>query len=137
MLVQVGTCSETTLLVSHEAAQLSVLLLLSHAIEPHHEKIIIFHMRKQRRRSADQRLCFRYRRVFPFLYFLNLKFVASSLLCAYSSVCVGPVQKPHCWVLMWWLICTADVCSFLDHAYQYWSRFGIDQTSLLYLVHLS
>ena len=28
--------------------------------EPHHEKSNILHMRKQRRRSANQRLCFRY-----------------------------------------------------------------------------
>ena len=33
-----------------------------------------------------------------FLYFLNPKFpVSSHLLCLYSSFCVGPVQKPHCW----------------------------------------
>ena len=32
------------------------------------------------------------------IYFLNLKFPASShLLCLYSSVCVGPVRRPHCW----------------------------------------
>ena len=32
------------------------------------------------------------------LYFLNPKFQASSqLLCLYSSVCVEPVWKPHCW----------------------------------------
>ena len=32
------------------------------------------------------------------LYFLHQKFPASShLLCLYSSVCVGPVRKPHCW----------------------------------------
>ena len=33
-----------------------------------------------------------------FLFFLNPKFQASSLLlCLYSSVCVRPGQKPHCW----------------------------------------
>ena len=33
-----------------------------------------------------------------FLYFLNPKLPASScLLCSYSSVCVRPVRKPHCW----------------------------------------
>ena len=32
------------------------------------------------------------------LYFLNAKFQASSHLpCLYSSVCVKPVRKPHCW----------------------------------------
>ena len=36
-------------------------------------------------------------RIVHFLYFLNLKFQASNhLLCLYSSVCVGPVRKPHC-----------------------------------------
>ena len=30
--------------------------------------------------------------------FLHLKFpVSSQLLCLYSSVCVAPVRKPHCW----------------------------------------
>ena len=33
-----------------------------------------------------------------FFYFLNAKFPASShVLCLYSSVCVRPVKKPHCW----------------------------------------
>ena len=41
--------------------------------------------------EADQRLCFT-TRIVEFLYFLNLKFPA-----LYSSVCVGPVRKPHCW----------------------------------------
>ena len=37
-------------------------------------------------------------RIVLFLYFLNPKFQASThLLCLYSLVCVGPVQKPHCW----------------------------------------
>ena len=32
------------------------------------------------------------------LFFLNPKPQASShLLCLYSSVCVRPVRKPHCW----------------------------------------
>ena len=31
-------------------------------------------------------------------FFLNPKFQASSLLlCLYSSVCIRPVLKPHCW----------------------------------------
>ena len=34
------------------------------------------------------------------LFFLNPNFPASShLLCLYSSVCVGPVRKLHCWLL--------------------------------------
>ena len=37
-------------------------------------------------------------RIVQFLFFLNPKFQASSLLlCLYRPVCVGPVQKPHCW----------------------------------------
>ena len=36
-------------------------------------------------------------RLVQFLYFLNPKFPASShLLCLYSFICVGSVQKPHC-----------------------------------------
>ena len=47
-------------------------------------------------READQRLCFRYS--VQFLFFLNLKFLASSsFMCLYRLVCVGPVRKPHCW----------------------------------------
>ena len=46
--------------------------------------------------EADQRLCFHF--TVQFLYFLNPTFLASSrLLCLYSSVCVGPVWKLHCW----------------------------------------
>ena len=37
-------------------------------------------------------------RVVQFLFYLNLKFQASSsFLCLYRSVCVRPVRKPHCW----------------------------------------
>ena len=47
--------------------------------------------------EADQRLCFRYSdSTIPLLS--RSKFpVSSHLLCLYSPVCVGPVQKPHCW----------------------------------------
>ena len=48
-------------------------------------------------RESDQRLCFRYldstmlllskTKIFPF---------SSHLLCLYSLICVGSVQKPHC-----------------------------------------
>ena len=38
-------------------------------------------------------------RIVQSLFFLSPKFHASShLLCLYSSVCVRPVQKPHCWL---------------------------------------
>ena len=37
-------------------------------------------------------------RIVQFLFFSNPKFQASShLLCLYSSVCVRPGPKPHCW----------------------------------------
>ena len=43
--------------------------------------------------TADQLLCFRYKD-----NTINPKFQASShLLCLYSSVCIGPVRKPHGW----------------------------------------
>ena len=48
-------------------------------------------------READQ--CFVFAtRIVQFLYFINPKFQASSLLLGlYRSVCVGPGRKPHCW----------------------------------------
>ena len=47
--------------------------------------------------EAYHRLCFRYMdSTIPLLS--NFKFpVSRHLLCLYSLVCVGPVQKPHCW----------------------------------------
>ena len=46
--------------------------------------------------EADQCLYFHY--TVRYLYFLNPKFPFSSHgLCLYSSVCIGPVRKPHCW----------------------------------------
>ena len=46
-------------------------------------------------RKADQRLCFRYKDS-QSLYFLNLKFQASSYpLWLHSAVCVGPGRKPR------------------------------------------
>ena len=46
-------------------------------------------------READQRLSFRYTDS-TILYFLNLKFQASShLLWSHSRVCVGPGWKPQ------------------------------------------
>ena len=37
-------------------------------------------------------------RIVQFLFYLNLKFQASSsFLGLYRPVCVGPVRKPHCW----------------------------------------
>ena len=47
--------------------------------------------------EADHALVFA-TRIVQFLYFPNPKFpVSSHLLCLYSPVCVGRVQKPHCW----------------------------------------
>ena len=38
------------------------------------------------------------KRIVQSLFYLYPKFQASSIfLCLCSSVCVGPVQKPHCW----------------------------------------
>ena len=49
--------------------------------------------------KADQHLCFCY--IVQFLYFLFQKFPASShLICLYGPVCVTPVQKPHCFLMM-------------------------------------
>ena len=48
-------------------------------------------------READQRLCFRYLDSTMLLLSIKPKFPFSShLLCLYSLVCVGSVQKPHC-----------------------------------------
>ena len=48
-------------------------------------------------READHAFVFA-TRIEHFLFYLNLKFQASSLLLSLdSSVCVGPVRKPHCW----------------------------------------
>ena len=62
------------------------------------------HMRKQRPRSASRvtaKLISAFvfaTRIVHFLFFLNPKFQASSLLLRlYSLICVGPVRKPHCW----------------------------------------
>ena len=38
-------------------------------------------------------------RIVQFLHFLNPKFpVSSHFQCLYTSVCVGPIRKPHCWL---------------------------------------
>ena len=48
-------------------------------------------------------------RIVQFLLYLIPKFQASSLLlCLYSSDCVGPGQKPHCWF-------SHDVAHILSH----------------------
>ena len=69
--------------------------------EPRHVKINIKHMRNKDEdhlrghHEADQHLCFHYMDSTLSLLF---KFeISSHLLCLYSSVCVEPVQKPHCW----------------------------------------
>ena len=37
-------------------------------------------------------------RIVQFLFYLNLKFQASSsFLCLYRPVCIGHGRKPHCW----------------------------------------
>ena len=60
------------------------------------------------------------------LFYLYPKYQAYSiLLCLCSSVCVGPVQKPHCWVFprggsnisslnMWWVQNSATQMEFLQ-----------------------
>ena len=67
--------------------------------EPRHEKTRFLPMRKQKRRSALQFVAFVFAtHIVQFLYFLNPRFLASSLLLGlYRPVCVGPVQKPNCW----------------------------------------
>ena len=68
-----------------------------------HEKNNILHKRKQAQISfaVIGKLISTFvlaTRIVQLLYFLNPKFPASyHLTCLYSSVCVGPVQKPHCW----------------------------------------
>ena len=49
-------------------------------------------------READQRLCFRYSdsTIPPLLKYTKFQ-ASSTFLCFYSSVCVGPGRKPHCW----------------------------------------
>ena len=77
--------------------------LIRKAFEPPHEKTNNLHMRKQTQISFAitakliSAFVFTSRRV-HFLFFLNPKFPASSLLLwLYSLICVGPVRKPHCW----------------------------------------
>ena len=60
----------------------------------------ISHMRKQWRVTAKLISAFVFATcIVQFLFFLKPKFpVSSHLLCLYSTVCVEPVQKPHCWL---------------------------------------
>ena len=76
-------------------------MLLS--VEPHREKKWLFCICKNKdadqlrgNREADQRLCFEFATlIVQSLYFLNLKFQASShLVCLNSLVWVGPGRKP-------------------------------------------
>ena len=80
----------------------------SSKFEPPHGKTNNLPRRKQRRRSASQisfavtaKLLSAFgfaTRIEQFLFYLNPKFQdSSSFLCSYSSVCVRPVRKPHCW----------------------------------------
>ena len=76
-----------------------------HNNEPPHEKTNNLHMRKTKALisfavhvTAKLISAFVFATlIIQFLYFLNPKFpVSSQLLCLCSSVCVGPVRKPHC-----------------------------------------
>ena len=71
-------------------------------IEPPHGKTNILHRRKQ---SANLIIAFVFAtRIVQFLFYLNLKFQASSsFLCLYRLVSVGPLRKPHCWSPTRWL----------------------------------
>ena len=66
--------------------------------EPHREKTGFLPRRKQRRRSASRLIsAFAFAtRIVQFLFYLNPKFQASSLLLSlYRPVCVGPGRKPR------------------------------------------
>ena len=69
--------------------------------EPPHGKTNILHMRKQKRRSASQKLISAFdfaTRIVQLVYFLDLTFPASSyLLRLYTPPCVRPGRKPYCW----------------------------------------
>ena len=68
-------------------------------IEPRREKTGFLPMRKQRRRSASQKPISAFvfvTRIVQFLFFVNPKFLASSLLLnLYRPVCVRPGRKPR------------------------------------------
>ena len=71
--------------------------------EPPHGKTNNMHRRKQKvdqlRGNHEAISAFVFAtRIVQFLFYLNLKFQASSsFLCLCRPVCAGPVRKPHCW----------------------------------------
>ena len=73
--------------------------------EPHHEKTVFLHIRKQSHRSAAQSLISTFvftTQMIQSLCFLNPKFQASNhLLRLYSPICVGPGRKPRRQVFSW------------------------------------
>ena len=75
-------------------------------IEPPRGKTNNLHMRKQRRMlaSVSAKLISAFvsaKRIVQSVFYLYPKFQASStFLCLCSSVCVGPVQKPHTTLLV-------------------------------------
>ena len=72
--------------------------IVSLMFEPPHEKTNNLHMQKDADQLREYRAFVFAKRIVHFLFFLNLKFHASSLLLRlYSPICVGPVRKPHCW----------------------------------------
>ena len=72
--------------------QCNIILLsfrLQFVYEPRHEKTNIFSHKRFYFRFMDSTIIS--------IYFLNPNFpVPRHPLCLYSSVCVGPVRKPHC-----------------------------------------
>ena len=65
--------------------------------EAHHEKSCFFlHLRKQRRRSADQCLCFRYINSTTFFHNSELSNLLSSYLAVQPGLCrTNPSKKPQ------------------------------------------
>ena len=91
-------------------------------------------------READHAFVFA-TRIVHFLFFLNPKFQASSLLlCLYSSVCIGPVWKPHCWfsheaAQMCFLFCHSEKLRSLSDYwswYQYYMHNSMEFESIFY-----
>ena len=85
--------------VHEETLEIEIMII----IEPPHEITNNLQMRNQKQISfaVTAKLINAFvftTEIVQFLYFLNPKFPASNhLLCLYSSVCVRPLQKPHCW----------------------------------------
>ena len=76
----------------------------AYKMKPHHEKTQQFAYAKTKAQisfAVTAKLISAFvfaTRIVQFLFVLKPKFpVSSHLLCQYSSICVGPFQKPHCW----------------------------------------